>query len=364
MTDNRNTILIVDDERYNINVLNDLLKNDYNIMAAKSGEQALKAVEKGKPDLVLLDVMMPDMDGYEVCQKLKANGESKDIPIIFITALTDASEETKGFELGAVDFISKPFHNTVVIARVRMHLELVNSLCKLELKHKQLNEAMKVREDMESLMRHDLKAPLTPIIGLSQFMIEYGDVADENRENLLLIRDSGYRILNMINISTDMVKLEHGSYELNPMPFHLSQIIQGVCDELKNSLESKKIKLKFETPCDHIKIQCEELLVHSMFSNLVKNAIEASEENKDIVVTSTKLSDDTVKVSIENSGEVPIKIRDNFFDKYVTCDKKNGTGLGTYSAKLIATAHGGDIFLEDSISGKTVISVQMPIGKE
>jgi len=364
MADNRNKILIVDDERYNINVLNDLLKEDYNIMAAKSGEQALNAVAKSKPDLILLDVMMPDMDGYEVCHKLKMNGETKDIPIIFITALDDASEEIKGFELGAVDFISKPFHNTVVFSRVRMHLELINTRHKLELKNSQLKAAMKVREDMESLMRHDLKGPLTPVIGLSQLMIEYGDVSDDNRENLSLIRDSGYRILNMINISTDMVKLENGSYELNPKPFHLSKIIQGVCDELKNNLESKKIRFMLEIPDDTLKIQCEELLVHSMFSNLVKNAIEASEENRDIVVTSTKENSEFVKISFENSGEVPVQIRDKFFEKYVTCDKKNGTGLGTYSAKLIAKAHGGDIFLEDSTSGKTVISVQLPIGRE
>jgi len=364
MTDNRNRILIVDDERYNINVLNDLLKEDYNIMAAKSGEQALKAVEKAKPDLILLDVIMPDMDGYTVCQTLKANNETRDIPIIFITALDDASEETKGFELGAVDFISKPFHNTVVFARVRMHLALVNIHHKLELKNNQLNAAMKVREDMESLMRHDLKGPLTPVIGLSQFMMEYSDVSDEDRENLSLIRDSGYRILNMINISTDMVRLENGSYELNPQPFLLSQIIQGVCDELKNSLERKNIRFIVDTSDEKIKVQCEELLIHSMLSNLVKNAIEASEENKELIVTSAKTPDNFIKINIENSGEVPAKIRDNFFEKYVTCEKKNGTGLGTYSAKLIATAHGGDICLEDSKSGKTVISVQLPIGKE
>ena len=362
MIETRNKILVVDDERYNINVLNELLKSDCDIMAAKSGEQALKALEKARPDLILLDVMMPEMDGYEVCRRLKDNPDYKHIPVIFITALGDADEETKGFELGAVDYISKPFHNTVVFARIHMHLELVNARRKLERQNSQLTEAMKTREDMESLMRHDLKGPLTPIIGLSQFLIECQELNEECQTQLEVIRDSGYRILNMINLSTDMVKLENGTYELQPESFHLSKLIQSVYEELKNHLDHKKIRFMVEQSDSNILLQCEELLIHSMLSNLVKNAIEASPDGEDIVLTVCS-GDGNIIISIENSGEVPEKIREVFFDKYVTCDKKRGTGLGTYSARLIANAHGGDIFLSNVSHGKTKITVQLPVAK-
>ncbi len=124
LTDTRSRILIVDDERLNLNLLNELLKIDYKVMVATSGAQALKAVSLNKPDIILLDVMMPEMDGFEVCRQLKENENSHDIPIIFITALNDAQEEARGFEMGAVDFIAKPFHNAVVKARVRTHLRL------------------------------------------------------------------------------------------------------------------------------------------------------------------------------------------------------------------------------------------------
>lgn len=117
-------ILIVDDERLNLNLLNALLKSDYKIMVATSGEQALKGALSGKPDLILLDIVMPDMDGYEVCRQLKADSKTQQIPIIFISAMSDAENETRGFELGAVDFISKPFSNSVVKARVGTHLRL------------------------------------------------------------------------------------------------------------------------------------------------------------------------------------------------------------------------------------------------
>lgn len=120
----RPLILIVDDERLNITMLNALLKNDYKIMVATSGEQALRAAVSGKPDLILLDIMMPDMDGYEVCRQLKAKEETQHISVIFITAMANSENETKGFALGAVDYISKPFNSAVVKARVGVHIQL------------------------------------------------------------------------------------------------------------------------------------------------------------------------------------------------------------------------------------------------
>jgi diguanylate cyclase (GGDEF)-like protein len=117
-------ILIVDDERININLLNALLKADYKIMVATNGEQAIKAAVAGKPDLILLDILMPGMDGYAVCRQLRAKAETQSIPIICITAMSDAENEAMGFALGAVDYISKPFNSAVVKARVGVHMKL------------------------------------------------------------------------------------------------------------------------------------------------------------------------------------------------------------------------------------------------
>jgi len=122
--DDRPRILIVDDERININILNALLKADYKLMAATNGEQAIKAAITGQPDLILLDILMPGMDGHQVCRKLKSNPATRTIPIIFITVMGDAENETMGFALGAVDYIPKPFNNAVVKARVGVHLRL------------------------------------------------------------------------------------------------------------------------------------------------------------------------------------------------------------------------------------------------
>lgn len=122
--DDRPRILIVDDERININILNNLLKTDYKIMAATNGEQAIKAALTGQPDLIMLDILMPEMDGHQVCRRLKSDPVTRSIPIIFITTMGDAENETMGFALGAVDYIPKPFNNAVVKARVAVHLRL------------------------------------------------------------------------------------------------------------------------------------------------------------------------------------------------------------------------------------------------
>lgn len=123
-SDDRARILIVDDERININILNTLLKTDYKIMSATNGEQAIKAAVTGQPDLILLDILMPGMDGYQACHKLKSDPATRTIPIIFISAMSDAEDETMGFALGAVDYIPKPFSNAVVKARVGVHVRL------------------------------------------------------------------------------------------------------------------------------------------------------------------------------------------------------------------------------------------------
>jgi putative two-component system response regulator len=144
-------ILIIDDERFNLNTLNGLLKDEYKIMVATNGEQGLKAAITGLPDLILLDISMPGMDGYEVCARLKNDPLTGSIPIIFITAHTDASDETKGFELGAADYIAKPFNLAVVQARIRNQIKPRNNFSGEELKIEIEIDQKKREEEVKTL---------------------------------------------------------------------------------------------------------------------------------------------------------------------------------------------------------------------
>jgi len=359
----KQTILIVDDEPANIKILNEVLHRDYNVIFSTNGDRAIELAIAKKPDLILLDIIMPGIDGYTVCETLKKNPDTQDILIIFITVKDQSSCEAKGFKLGAVDYIAKPISPSVVKARVRTHLSLMNARRELEIKNKELIEIASLREDIEAISRHDLKTPLNGIINLPQLIIEDGPLNELQREYIEIIENSGYQMLNIINMSLNLCKMERGSYMYMPQNVNLMETIGKIKSELKEILEIKEIV--FDIIIDDHKpysferfiVHGEEFLLYSMMANLIKNAIEASPVKEKISIYLQHGQND--KIIIENVGTVPENIRNSFFEKYSTYGKKSGMGLGTYSARMIAQIHSGSIDLE-SMANVTRVIVQLP----
>ncbi len=359
-------ILIVDDTPENIDVLMGVLKSDYKMIAALNGEKALKMAEgKNPPDLILLDIMMPGMDGFEVCSRLKTAEATRDIPVIFITAKSETEDETRGLELGAVDFITKPISPPVVRARVRTHLSLMLARQELERQNEELRDAARLREDVEHITRHDLKTPLNAIIGLPDLLALKGPVNAEQEKLIGMIKESGYKMLNMINRSLDIFKMEQGIYHFQPKPVDILHTVTNITVEIRDIAWSKRLSLKIllhgETPApeDSFIVIAEELLCYSMLANLIKNAIEASPDKEQITVSLSEEPDEAV-IRIHNKGAVPEDIRDRFFEKYVTSGKTTGTGLGTYSARLMAEIQKGRISMTTSESEGTTITIRFP----
>lgn len=357
-------ILIVDDTPENIHILMETLKHNYAIIAAKNGEKAVQmANTEPLPDLILLDIMMPKMDGYAVCQELKANELTKNIPIIFVTALADNTNEEKGLKLGAMDYISKPFSPAIVQRRVKNLLTLMRTQRMLEKQNDKLVEAARLKEDVERITRHDLKAPLSAIIGLPDLMLLDDNITDKQRQFLKLVWASGYRMLNMINNSLDLYKMEVGSYQLHPKTVNLIPILSKTITEFSCNTTPKKITVQImhdnkPSDLDEFLIVGEELLCYSLFANLLKNAIEASPENQ-LITVSLANADTNAIIAIHNHGTVPEDIRPRFFEKYTT-SKQSGTGLGTYSAWLTTKSQGGKIDFISSVDAGTTITVQLP----
>ncbi|MEM7181881.1 MAG: hybrid sensor histidine kinase/response regulator [Spirochaetota bacterium] len=362
-TEEKKTILVVDDVPENIDILNEILKKKYRIKVATNGEKALKIANgKSKPDLILLDIMMPGIDGYEVCQRLKAEPSTNKIPIIFITAKNDEVDENKGFALGAVDYITKPISPPIVLARIKAHISLKVARDTLEQQNHELLQAAELKEEIERITRHDLKSPLNAIIGYPELILMEGGLNPMQTEWLEVIEDSGKRMLQMINLSLDIFKIERGLYKPKFVKVSLRTILQKVEKELLSLLQHKNISLQYKmdqaplAASSSFEIMGEELLCYSLFANLLKNAVEASPENSEISIQFTN-SQEERSVSIRNAGEVPSAIRNNFFDKFVTYGKENGTGLGTYSAKLMAEVLRGKIELLSKEKGYTTILV-------
>ncbi len=176
-------ILLVDDERSNISILNKILKDDYEIKVAMNGHQALeRAISDPIPDIILLDIQMPDMDGYAVCEKFKSDPITKEIPVIFITALTQEESEEKGLVLGAVDYITKPLRPPIILARVKTHIRLKLALETLTGRNSELEETLALRETIEQISRHDLKTPLNGIFGVTQILSDDPYILENYKE--------------------------------------------------------------------------------------------------------------------------------------------------------------------------------------
>lgn len=363
--DNRPAVLIVDDVPANIRILAEILKDAYAIHVATRGGDVLGLAQRLAPDIILLDVVMPDMDGHAVCRQLKADPITQDIPVIFITARHAPEDEALGLSLGAVDYIVKPPSPPVVRARVKNHLELRAARLKLARQNEALTEAAKLREDVDHIMRHDLKAPLTGIIGLPQLILDAGGLSDSQAMLLRLVEENGLKMLSMINRSLDLFKMERGTYVLAPEPVELTAMLRHMFVELTSLAKPRGVSFSLRVGArpamdgsQPVTVSGERLLLHTMLANCLKNAVEASPGGGAVTV---ELRDgDPVVLRIHNQGAVPASIRQTFFCKFATAGKMGGTGLGTYSAKLVAEVHGGAIAMETSEQDGTAITIRLP----
>ncbi|MDM8550664.1 hybrid sensor histidine kinase/response regulator [Desulfobacterales bacterium HSG2] len=364
----KENILVVDDVPDNLRLLTKILTDrGYKVRPVTTGKLALWGARgTTPPDLILLDIMMPGMNGYEVCEQLKADEHTRDIPVIFLSALNDVSDKIRAFSVGGVDYITKPFQEEEVLARVETHLNQRRMQTRLEEQNQELAEAARLREDVERMTRHDLKTPLNAIIGFPRIMMTDDNVSAKHLEYLKVIEKSGMMMLEMINLSLDMFRMERGVYQFQPVPVNVSQVIRRVINDTEPLVMAKKrLSVRILTngkPSgseEDFSVHGEELLCYSMLANLIKNAFEASPERERITIELADEEEMSV-IRIHNRGMVPEDIRDRFFDKYVTSGKKSGTGLGTYSARLIAETQGGSIHLDTSEEKGTTVTVRLP----
>ncbi|EFL50364.1 histidine kinase [Solidesulfovibrio fructosivorans JJ]] len=225
-------------------------------------------------------------------------------------------------------------------------------------------KAERLREDVERMTRHDLKSPLTAVLTLPQLLRRDGNLTERQTDMLSLMQHAGYRMLNMINQSLDLYRMERGVYELTPQKVDLLPILDNIAGELHSVIEEHGLTLDIlvrgeaRAAGDTFVVRGEEMLLYTMLSNLVKNALEASPPGERVTVELAEGK--TLAMAIKNAGAVPQQIRATFFEKYATAGKKDGTGLGTYGAKLIAETHGGKIAMHTSEAAGTAVTVFFP----
>lgn len=358
------TILVVDDTPDNLHLLSSLFNDEYRVRIAHNGSKALAICQSDNPpDLVLLDVMMPDMDGFEVAQKMREHPSSETIPVIFVTSMDTDDARLKGLELGAVDFVTKPINPDMLQHRVRNFIRYVDLRKQLQSDYDAMQETAKLREDVEHITRHDLKGPLAGVISLVQSLAESGNVGRKELEQLRMVEEAALQTLNMVNLSSELFKIETGRFQLNAKPIRIGDLLRRIVELARSTFQEKHLIISVDTDVVSMseeipQILGDEMLCYSLFQNLIKNACEAAPEKSRVVVTMT--DEEPMRILVQNKGAVPEAIRANFFDKFVTQGKSGGTGLGTYSAKLLSEAQGGSISLAvDDAENQTTIAVTL-----
>lgn len=362
-------ILIVDDNPENIRVLGAVLAaQKYKMTIATNGALALKAAKEMLPDLILLDVMMPEMDGFQVCEALKADPTTQDIEVVFVTAAVAQDSELKGLGLGAVDYVYKPFSIPVIQAKIALHVERARCRKLLMLQNATLEENARLRDDIERITHHDLKTPLNAILGYPQMLLADDNITDEQRQYLREVLRAGQNMNAMINNSLNLFKMETGCYQYDAGWVDMSMVVAAIIRDLKDFIAQYGVEIKVSqempeeqktAPPQSFMVSAEKNLSYSLFANLIRNAIEACSAG-DTIAIDMHYEDNEGVISICNPGTVPEAIRETFFDKYATAGKVNGTGLGTYSAKLMATTQKGSIAMETNPQ-ETRIVVRLPV---
>jgi len=338
-------ILVVDDNPANLKVLGNILKkHDLSPAFAHSGSKALTSIDKKIPDLILLDIMMPDMDGFEVCKRLKQDETTKDIPIIFLTAKVETDDVVTGLELGAVDYVTKPFNSRELMSRVNTHLALKTA--KEELQH-----AIATKDKFFSIIAHDLTNIFNASISSSELLINNDIPLDEDEkiEFLELIHKNlqgGYILLqNLLEWS----RAQTGRLQISPTDLDLKFMVDRNVNLLDNNAKAKNIQV-----ISDIKTRwavADQHTIDTVIRNLLSNAIKFTPENGQIEISAQETEND-IELSIQDNG-VGIKSED--IDKLFRIDvsyttpgtaKEKGTGLGLILCKEFVEKNGGKIGIE------------------
>lgn len=376
-----NTILIVDDTTTNIDILVDLLNSDYHLSVATTGQQALESVKNNIPDLILLDIMMPQMDGYEVCRRLKANPRTNNIPILFLTALSDNINETKGLEYGAVDYIAKPFEPAILHARIRTHLNLQNARSQLQKFNSQLANMVKeksqqlahaherlklldaAKNDFLSAISHELRTPANGVLGVAQLALFSMQNPKERQELQDVFDESSERLLTTIDNALLLAQLQTTNAQLETIPFHIDVVIQDAINITRLDAQKKHVTIQNQRP-PTTKVKCVEQLTQQAVATILKTTIQLSNENEQVLIEYAT-SESTLDVYIQSHGktlpEDTLSSIFNIFSNKRASSYLEQMGLELPLAAKIISAMEGSVSIKNTDPQHILIKLTLPI---
>ena len=408
-------ILIVDDEQANLNVVMEILSDEgYDIAIANNGERALRLLSREIPDLILLDVYMPKLDGFQLCNIIKNNDQTSQIPVIFMTASTDVDSKIRGFESGAVDYITKPFNERELVVRIKTHLQIRDLSKNLErevIKQQNIAEQLeqklialqqadeKIRQQNEKLtlvnlqltqvsrlkdaflanMSHEIRTPLNAILGMAEGLKNgsLGSINEHQMQALNTIDNSGYHLLKLINDILDISKIESGELKLNCKSTSIREVCESSLNLVNLKILQKRLQIISIFPSDLPDVYLDEVRIKQVLVHLLNNAIKFTPSGGSITIEVNQFTSDVpnpnaildgyMRVSIVDTGIgiAPENIQ-KLFQPFVQIDsdfnrKYQGTGLGLAFVKQVVELHGGNVSVVSDINKGSCFAIELPI---
>ena len=354
------TILIVDDNSNNVKIIAITLRAfNYKLVIATNGQSAIEMVEKTRPDLVLMDVMMPGMDGYETCEKIKAKKVNENIPVIFLTALSEKANIIRGFEVGGVDYITKPFNKEELISRVKTHLELKFTRDELQKNSNYLQSLNAVKDRMFSVIGHDLRSPLGSVKMTLEYLSETIEETstEELKSTIDLLQKTTDEVFSLLENLLGWAKSQSGNLAITKEPIDLMDLGYKVYLLNKGNLKFKNIDFKLEIQPGTI-VSADLNTITAVFRNLLSNAVKFTPNGGTISLLAKEV-DDKILIEIKDSGVgIPPENLPKLFDstKHFTTfgtNRESGSGLGLTLCYDFVKKNDGEIWAESTVGKGT-----------
>jgi len=358
----RATVLIVDDSPDNLTLMSEVLRGTYQVQQASNGETALRlAYSDTPPDLILLDIMMETMDGYEVCRRLVADPRSARIPVIFLTARTDEEDERKGLEIGAVDFLVKPVSAPIVLARVRNHLVLKalsdalrEQNIELALARTVADTANGAKSEFLSRMSHELRSPLTAILGFAQLMeTDVPPPSASQQASLTQILKGGWYLLKLINELLDLAAIESGKMTPVMESVVLGEFVHECTDMVSELAHQRSIVIEVAADAPALRVHADRTRLKQILINLLSNAIKYNRPNGSVTLRWQPCETALVRLSVTDTGlGLSAEQMGQLFESFNRLGRdaigEQGTGIGLAVSRRLMELMGGRIGVEST----------------
>ena len=377
-------ILVVDDTPQTLQLLVAILSGaNYTVRPADSGALALASVLAYPPELVLLDVNMPEMSGFEVCRQLKQNPATQAIPVVFLSGLTDLDDRVQGFQLGAVDFVAKPFQRDELLARVSTHLQLarlqkdlISEVAKqtrdLQGAYQELAKASRLKDEFLSTMSHELRTPLTAVIGMAEILHSggYGKLNKDQAEALEVIEGSGRKLLHLINDILDYIQVDAGKEELQLAECPIVELVNAVLENVRSKAAEKHIELSCRFYQQESLLWLDVRHMRRVLLILLDNAVKFTSSGGNVgIIVRNSIVQHRIEFEVWDGGPgIAEADLPKLFKPFLQLDgglnrSHEGSGLGLALAGKLARLLGGEIRVTSQLNAGSRFIVSLPLAR-